>query len=66
MLVECNIDQERYVNSGEPRLYGNCQISLLILSVDFHFTINPAIMGRTEIISTNYSLFSTPHVRKVP
>lgn len=66
MLAECNFDEERRANSSEPRLYGNCQISLLLSSFDFCFKVNPVILGRTEIISENYSLFSKPHLRKIP
>jgi hypothetical protein len=66
MLAECNFDEERCAISSEPCVCGNCQNSLLLSSVDFRFKIKPVIMGRTEIISENYSLFSTPYVLKVP
>jgi hypothetical protein len=61
LLAECNFDQERCANSSEPLLYGNCQISLLLSPFDFRFKVNPVIMGRTEAISKNYSLFSNTY-----
>jgi len=64
--AECNFDQERCANSSEPRLYVDCQISLLLSSFDFRLKVNPVVIGKTEILSENYLLFPTLQVLKVP
>jgi len=66
MLAECHFDQERCANSSEPRFYGSIQISLLLSSFDFRLKVNPVVIGKTEILSENFSLFPTPQVLKVP